>query len=219
MLLQAAFDLSIESDRIVVLQSATILAYSASNFQDQFDDWYWLGAAISLCFDIGLHRSCSSKVVDQPRMNPMHARICSRIWWSCVIRDRWFALVRSRPFRMQLGEHEAPLPQLCDDLEHDLNAVPDDTRSKCFEADAAEIGRCWFAFIHGGFVLGNVISTRVGVVPASVSAKIEHQLSCLKPPIAGTNTHNYDSSRSTVALQVQLFRSWVSMRPMKSQCN
>ena len=80
--------------------------------------WHWIGIATSLAFTLGLHRK-----IDAIALDPGERRLRRRIWWSCYIRDRMFALVLNRPWRIRDGEYDTPMLTLAD---FEINEAPSD---------------------------------------------------------------------------------------------
>lgn len=72
--------------------------------EDQKDPRYWMGAAISLAYTIGLH--CDPAMMG---MSPRNQKLWKRIWWSCYVRDRILALDMKRPTMIKDEDFDVPL--------------------------------------------------------------------------------------------------------------
>lgn len=86
---------------------------------DQKQAWYWMGLAVSLSYNIGLHRQDSylAYTASQQRMR-------RRLWWCCFIRDRIIALEMRRPPIIEDASFNVPGLALGD---FDSGALPERT--------------------------------------------------------------------------------------------
>ncbi|PWN48030.1 hypothetical protein IE53DRAFT_217308 [Violaceomyces palustris] len=72
--------------------------------------WLFVGQAIRMAFDIGLHRAMSARSVPASRLNRR-----SRVWAACIVLDRWYALYHGQPYTISLEDCDAPGPSPFDD--------------------------------------------------------------------------------------------------------
>jgi hypothetical protein len=110
---KSLFHLSGEDEKIVLIQSALLISFWFSDAEDVMQTWYWTGIAFGLAQTMGLHRdpvsaNSNSSVPEQ------HRRLWRRIWWNCVIRDSWVALLMGRPMRIQSEDCDCPPPTEAD---------------------------------------------------------------------------------------------------------
>ncbi|RDA83098.1 hypothetical protein CP532_3089 [Ophiocordyceps camponoti-leonardi (nom. inval.)] len=98
------YDLDYEADRLVLVQGLMLMTYWYETPDDQKDTWHWMGVAVSLAHTIGLHRDPSRTTMTLKRQ-----RLCKRVWWSCVMRDRLIALGMRRPTRIKDEDFDVPM--------------------------------------------------------------------------------------------------------------
>lgn len=103
------YGLDCEPDRLAMLQSLMLMTYWYDSPEDEKDTWYWMGTALSIAQVLGFHRDAALLGV-----TPRERKLRTRIWWSCVIRDRTMALGLRRPVRIRDEDFDTPLPTLDD---------------------------------------------------------------------------------------------------------
>ncbi|VUC23904.1 unnamed protein product [Clonostachys rosea] len=103
------YGLDCEPDRLAMLQSLMLMTYWYDRPEDEKDTWYWMGTALSIAQVLGFHRDPALLGVP-----PRERKLRTRIWWSCVIRDRTMALGLRRPVRIREEDFDTPLPTLDD---------------------------------------------------------------------------------------------------------
>jgi hypothetical protein len=97
------------------------MSFWYTDAQDHTGAWYWVGIAVTLAQGMGIHRCTnaqsrhSNQILSEERM-----RLTRRLWWTCVVRDRWLSLAKGRPMRIHDEDCDAALPcarDLLDELE------------------------------------------------------------------------------------------------------
>ena len=154
-LTQLLYDNNQETDHFASLQAVIILGYWHPDSQDRFEAWHWTGIAISMSQSMGLHRSSFG---DLPR-GPLPAdrmRLARRIWWSCLVRDRWLAFIKGRPMRIDLEDCDMPLPSPSDVAE-DLDAIPQQVKEKCIVYSSNVVGELWSGLVRLSILLGRIL--------------------------------------------------------------
>jgi hypothetical protein len=64
--------------------------------------WTYIGLAMSICIDLGLHRRTRKERLD------VETEIRKRIFWTCYFLDRQVSIVLGRPFA--ISDHDIDLP-------------------------------------------------------------------------------------------------------------
>ncbi|RDW76111.1 hypothetical protein BP5796_06932 [Coleophoma crateriformis] len=77
--------------------------------------WTYVGLAMRICIDLGLHRK-----VRKERMG-LEAEMRKRIFWSCYFLDRQVSIVLGRPFAISDHDIDVPLPLEVDEASDDIN--------------------------------------------------------------------------------------------------
>jgi hypothetical protein len=149
------YDNNQETDQLSLVQAVIILGYWHPDNQDRFETWHWTGIAISMSQSMGLHRSSFG---DKPR-GPLPAdrmRLARRIWWCCVVRDRWLAFIKGRPMRIDLEDCDMPFPSPSDVAE-DLDAIPQHVKERCILYSSNVVGELWCKLVRLSILLGRIL--------------------------------------------------------------
>ncbi|RDA93439.1 hypothetical protein CP533_2632 [Ophiocordyceps camponoti-saundersi (nom. inval.)] len=131
------YDLDYEADRLVLVQGLMLMTYWYETPDDQKDTWHWMGVAVSLAHTIGLHRDPSRTTMTLERQ-----RLCKRVWWSCVMRDRLIALGMRRPTRIKDEDFDVPMLTEADFAVEDAGLEPDRDSEEPPEVDPASALSC-----------------------------------------------------------------------------
>lgn len=122
---------------------------------DKHGAWYWIGTAISLCQTMGLHRDLEA-VTTKNHFSDSKLRLFRRLWWSCVIRDRWLALAFGRPMRIQLEDCDTLMPST-EDLTFDLRQASPASLPKYTSTLRADFAPFWIKLVMLSKALGLII--------------------------------------------------------------
>jgi hypothetical protein len=138
-----------------LVQAVLILGYWHPDSQDRFEAWHWTGIAISMSQCMGLHRSSFG---DRRRghLPADRMRTVRRIWWCCLVRDRWLAFIKGRPMRINLEDCDVPRPEPSD-VADDLDGIPEDIKSKCLLYSSTVVGELWTKFVSLSILLGRIL--------------------------------------------------------------
>lgn len=113
---KALFDTGYESNKIVILQSITLLSMWGGNPTNYWNFYSWISTAVTIAEGIGLHRSISGA------MEPRDRSLLRRIWWVLVIRDAFCSSLVGRPLRINMEMSDAEMLAL-DDFEQDVASL------------------------------------------------------------------------------------------------
>lgn len=137
-----------------------LLSFFYTDTTDRTGAWHWLGTAISLCHSLGLHRRLEN-LVPEKHFTDDRLRLFRRIWWTCVVRDRWLSLGQGRPMRIQLDFCDAPMPTV-EDVTLGLERLPDRLKTTFLQADQNVLANLWVSLVRVSKVLGDVINAFYG---------------------------------------------------------
>lgn len=151
------YDISGETDRTVLLQSALLLGFYHSEKDLHTQPWYWSGIAISLCQIVGLHRTPVGSNLDLTT-DDQTRRMQRRLWWCCFYRDRWLSLTLGRPLRINLNDCDVTLPDTTDWLDDLANVPTNELQDIWTPADRVCLAQDWVTLISLSKLLGEVLA-------------------------------------------------------------
>ncbi|KAK6062775.1 cutinase transcription factor 1 beta (C6 transcription factor) [Seiridium cupressi] len=122
------YDNAYDDEQITLIQAVVLMGHWHADAEDRFEAWHWIGIAIYLCQTAGLHRNPMRSVKGSPALTESRERLCRRIWWTCVCRDRWMSMIKGRPLRIRLEDGDLN-PANAEDMEYDLRRLPDGIRN------------------------------------------------------------------------------------------
>lgn len=145
------YEVSGETDRTILLQSAVLLAFYHSEKDLHTQPWYWSGIAISHCQIMGLHRPPGTSTDSRQRS------IWRRLWWCCFFRDRWLSLTLGRPLRINLDDCTVAMPESAD-LLVDIADMPGSLAATYIPADFSQLAQDWALLMQVSKLLGEVLA-------------------------------------------------------------
>lgn len=152
----------------MLIQSVILLGFWYTDPQDHTGAWYWIGIAISLSQNIGLHRSSRLSSRVQQKSSPARESLMRRIWWACVVRDRWVSLARGRPMRIHNEDCDTSIP-VVEDILNELESVVDRARSKFVPIESRALAEMWIRLVRICDTLGNILRVHYrvnGILPS-----------------------------------------------------
>lgn len=150
---QCLYDLDRGTDKLILIQSVLLLSFWYTDPQDHTGAWYWVGIAISLAQSIGIHRDPQFT----HNVMPIESRpLVCRIWWSCVIRDRWLSLAKGRPMRIHDEDCDVPMPR-AEDIFHELYAIDSKIRDVFVPSQLDLLAETWIGLMKTSFYLGQIL--------------------------------------------------------------
>jgi hypothetical protein len=123
--------------------------------QDHTGAWYWIGIAITLSQSLGLHR-CPQLTNRSQRPSEARQRLIRRIWWTCLIRDRWLSLAKGRPMRIHDEDCDITMP-LVDDILNELGTISVRARAQFVPADSEMLAQMWIRLVKISTSLGRIL--------------------------------------------------------------
>jgi hypothetical protein len=130
--------------------------------QDHTGAWYWIGIAITLSQTLGLHR-CPQLNNGSQRFPEAQQPLIRRIWWSCIVRDRWISLAKGRPMRIHHEDCDVPMPE-AEDILNNLDAIPLQTRSKFIPLESEMLAKMWVNLVEISAALGGILRSHYRVI-------------------------------------------------------
>lgn len=192
------YDISGETDRTILLQSALLLGFYHSEKDLHTQPWYWSGVAISLCQIIGLHRTPipteASSAEDAQRR-----RMARRLWWCCFYRDCWLSLTLGRPRRINLDDCDVTMPEE-NDLLQDAIGLPSELRRVCTEADQLHLAKDWVVLIHLSKLLGEILTWKTRSEPRQPALQQVQDLEAAMERFTFEQSEPRDSKIATFSL-------------------
>ncbi|KAH8800627.1 fungal-specific transcription factor domain-containing protein [Xylogone sp. PMI_703] len=169
-------------DKLVLIQSVILMAFWYSDTDDRTGSWHWIGVAISLCQALGLNRSPDMSKLNW-HISGVQRRLWRRIWWTCLLRDRWISFVIGRPLRINLEDCDIPMPSV-EDVLSELRDISTIERKKYSISDSSELAECWVNLVKLSIALGKILtlnSNQDGVFPVAAEVEVCHKdiLNCL----------------------------------------
>ncbi|KAE9362543.1 hypothetical protein N431DRAFT_391777 [Stipitochalara longipes BDJ] len=149
------YDSDYEEDKISLIQSVILMAFWYSDTEDRTGAYHWIGIAISLCQSLGLHRN-SELNISKHRLPTAQLSVLRRIWWSCVLRDRWLSLGMGRPMRINPADCEVPMPSVGDAI-RELESIPAQIRQEYIPINSEWLASLWVKLISISDLLGRII--------------------------------------------------------------
>lgn len=154
---KAFYDVDRSVDKLLLIQSVLLMSFWYTDAQDHTGASHWIGIAITLAQGIGIHRSPSS----QSRGNNQLAtddrqRVSRRLWWTCIVRDRWVSLAKGRPMRIHDEDCDAPFP-CADDMLYELRQISAEGLQRFIPPDLEYLAGMWVQLVKTSSVLGRVL--------------------------------------------------------------
>ncbi|KAJ5280280.1 hypothetical protein N7478_005652 [Penicillium angulare] len=154
---KAFYDVDRSADKLLLIQSVLLMSFWYTDAQDHTGASHWIGIATSLAQGIGLHRSPSSQDRNNTQLSSEERQsLGRRLWWTCLVRDRWVSLAKGRPMRIHDEDCDATFP-CADDVLHELQLLPVEARQKFIPQDIEYLSGMWVQLVKTSAVLGRIL--------------------------------------------------------------
>ncbi|KAJ6022138.1 hypothetical protein N7540_007642 [Penicillium herquei] len=154
---KAFYDVDRSADKLVLIQSVLLMSFWYTDAQDHTGASHWIGIAITLAQGIGIHRNPNSQVRGNSQIaSEERQRLARRLWWTCVVRDRWVSLAKGRPMRIHDEDCDAPFPWP-DDVSRELQLLSAETRERFIPPDVHYLAGMWVQLVKTSSVLGRIL--------------------------------------------------------------
>jgi Fungal specific transcription factor domain len=154
--IQCLYENGGETDKVVLIQSASLLAFWYNDTEDRTQSWHWSGIAIGLCQTLGFHRDLRPGTRNDRGID-CRKRLWRCIWWGCVFRDRWLSFGMGRPMRINIDDCDTPMPT-AGDVEGNLNELSSIVRERYIPSDSLQLAHHWIVLLRLSKALGIILS-------------------------------------------------------------
>ncbi|KAJ5108668.1 hypothetical protein N7456_005343 [Penicillium angulare] len=153
---KAFYDVDRSADKLLLIQSVLLMSFWYTDAQDHTGASHWIGIATSLAQGIGLHRSPTSQGRNNNQPASERQSLGRRLWWTCLVRDRWVSLAKGRPMRIHDEDCDAVFP-CADDVLHELQLISVEARQKFIPEDIGYLSGMWVQLVKTSAVLGRIL--------------------------------------------------------------
>ena len=162
------FDLSLENDKIVLLQSALLLSFWFNDSEDVMQSWYWTGIAFSTAQTIGIHRNPNARRKNTS-ISKKQRHLWRNIWSACVMRDAWLSLGMGRPLRLNKEDSDCPVPTIVDNAAMN-EALVLHGKKLWSGSEALALAKVWQSVLTTTDALREILCARYRLRPTSLSS-------------------------------------------------
>lgn len=99
------FDFGYERNKVIVLQSVTLLTLWGGDPHDFWNFYSRIGTAVTIAESLGIHRTTSGTNMPQKDKS-----LLRRLWWVLVFRDAFCAVLFGRPLRINMIQCDVEIP-------------------------------------------------------------------------------------------------------------
>ncbi|KAJ5669034.1 hypothetical protein N7462_010104 [Penicillium macrosclerotiorum] len=132
------------------------MSFWYTDVQDHTGAWYWIGIAITLAQGIGIHRCTSVRTQGNQALSDDRQYIKRRLWWTCVVRDRWLSLAKGRPMRIHDEDCDA-IPPGVSDILLELREISPEARQRFIPSNEDQLAPMWVRLVGISSVLGRIL--------------------------------------------------------------
>ncbi|KAH8705838.1 fungal-specific transcription factor domain-containing protein [Talaromyces proteolyticus] len=154
------YDLDRGTDKLILIQSVLLMSFWYTDSHDHTGAWYWVGIAITLAQGIGIHRSphvqYRHREKSQDVLSELRQRLIRRIWWTCVVRDRWLSLAKGRPMRIHDEDCDLSIP-IDNDVLHELQNLSSGAHGIFIPTDIIQLAGMWVQLVKISIAMGRVL--------------------------------------------------------------
>ncbi|KAJ3767154.1 fungal-specific transcription factor domain-containing protein [Lentinula raphanica] len=105
-----------DRSRPSTVQSLLLLGYREFGIGSMEQGWIYIGMAIRMAVDLGLHRNSDSwKHHGHNLFSKNESQSRRLIWWACCLTDRYGSVYMGRPCIIRDEDFDAPLPEIEED--------------------------------------------------------------------------------------------------------
>ncbi|KIX08825.1 uncharacterized protein Z518_03482 [Rhinocladiella mackenziei CBS 650.93] len=200
-------DFDIESDRLVIAQSAILLSFWDGSLEKVRDSYYWIGMASLHATSIGLHFDTGVKSPD-----PRRQRSLKLTWWSLLIRDRLVAVAMRRPVQNKAFRFDVPMLHMDDfELESLLEVVQKTLQIKDIGLTQFELlASCCMALAQLSEYIDKILSVQYSAQNVSGAIGQRAAVVSLVPKSTGFRS-------SDIAICGQELQNWYGYLPTEIQ--
>ncbi|TDL28079.1 hypothetical protein BD410DRAFT_894187 [Rickenella mellea] len=144
---------------IPTCQALIILAYRESGVGSLEQGWLFLGMAVRMAQDLGLHRAADRwQRMGVDVFSPEQKQERKQVWWTCNIVDKYMSIYLGRPVAISYRDFDTELPQ-DDPSEESLlwkphSSVPEGSN---YQPTASHISSCLLASSSLAVIIGCIV--------------------------------------------------------------
>ncbi|THH18408.1 hypothetical protein EW146_g2572 [Bondarzewia mesenterica] len=132
--------------------------------------WLYVGMAIRMAYDLGLHRDADKWQVSGGNLfSPMELQARKQIWWACTRADKYTSVWMGRPPVISETNYDAPLPEV--DSDEPWQPHPIDTAAVDYAPVPGHIMECFRASSTLSIIAGMILEQIYSIRPTTHSAK------------------------------------------------
>jgi Fungal specific transcription factor domain len=106
-------DLSYSSSRPATCQALLLMGYREIGIGAMAQAWLYIGMAIRMAQDLGLHKNADQWTHSgAPLFTPVELQERRRIWYACVIMDKYVSTYVGRPLSILERDFDTELPSI-----------------------------------------------------------------------------------------------------------
>ncbi|EJD05321.1 uncharacterized protein FOMMEDRAFT_131881 [Fomitiporia mediterranea MF3/22] len=127
------------SSRPSTCQALILMGYREIGIGAMAQSWLYIGMAVRMAQDLGMHRSSDGWSRDgEPIFTALEQQIRKRIWYACVIMDKYVSAYIGRPLSIFEADYDTRLPSVEEIEELELWS-PDESTPNAILADPVEV--------------------------------------------------------------------------------
>ncbi|KAL5478360.1 hypothetical protein ACEPAI_2544 [Sanghuangporus weigelae] len=131
-------DKTYANSRPSTCQALILMGYREIGIGAMAQSWLYIGMAVRMAQDLGMHRNSDNWTRDgEPLFSPIEQQLRKRIWYSCVIMDKYVSAYIGRPLSIFEADYDTRLPSIDEDEELDLWA-PNESMPNSILTDPVE---------------------------------------------------------------------------------
>ena len=138
-----------------VIQSVLLMSFWHPNTNYRTGPWHWTGVAISLSQALRLHLEGGS--AEQNSILEGQCLLRKRIWWCCMLRDRWLSFVLQRPLRINSDDCNITMAST-GEVWAEIRPLSLETKTDFMPVDSYQLTACWTILLKLTSVVGEIMS-------------------------------------------------------------
>ncbi|KAL5497945.1 LCB2 [Sanghuangporus vaninii] len=131
-------DKTYANSRPSTCQALILMGYREIGIGAMAQSWLYVGMAVRMAQDLGMHRNSDNWTRDGELLfSPIEQQLRKRIWYSCVVMDKYVSAYIGRPLSIFEADYDTRLPSIDEDEELELWA-PNESMPNSILTDPVE---------------------------------------------------------------------------------
>ncbi|TDL26205.1 hypothetical protein BD410DRAFT_836854 [Rickenella mellea] len=170
-------DASYNRSSISTCQALLILAYRAGGVGSLEQSWMFLGMAIRMAQDLGLHRAADQwQRMGVDIFTPSQKQERKQVWWACIIVDKYMSINIGRPVTITDRDFDTELPLDDPSEEYDLwKPYPPVPEKSTYQPAASRTNSCFRAAASLAVIVGCIID-KIYAIRSGSGSKLTNYL-------------------------------------------